>query len=206
MVFKNLILRPTILYGCETYYNLTEVRQFERIEENFLRIIFKTSRSCPISQIYLESAEYPIRFEIMKRRVLFLRYILNQEESSTIFQFLNLQIENPTRGDWASTVQHNLKELQINSNFKDIKRMSIFKLKSLLREKIKMRAFKYLTEKRNRKGQEVEYLNFQRVEYLEINEVISNIDVQQIIFQFEEQDDKDTGKINAEMNFKIYNQ
>ena len=70
MMFKNLILRPTILYGCETYYNLTEIeiRQLERIEEKYLRLVFKTSRSCPINQLYLESGEYPLRYDIMKRK------------------------------------------------------------------------------------------------------------------------------------------
>ena len=47
--------------------------------------------------------------------------------------------------------------------------MSIYKLKSLLREKIKFRTLQYLTEKRKRKGQEIEYLNFQRADYLVTN-------------------------------------
>ena len=39
MIFLNVMLRSSILYACETYYNLKEVelRQLERIEEGFLR-------------------------------------------------------------------------------------------------------------------------------------------------------------------------
>ena len=39
MILLNVILRPSILYACEVYYNLkeNELREIERIEENFLR-------------------------------------------------------------------------------------------------------------------------------------------------------------------------
>ena len=35
MILLNAILRPSVLYACDTYYNLkeNEVRQLERIEE-----------------------------------------------------------------------------------------------------------------------------------------------------------------------------
>ena len=61
MVFMNTMLRSIILYGCETYYNLKEgeIRQLERIEEGFLRELLKTSKGCPIAQLYLEVGQAP---------------------------------------------------------------------------------------------------------------------------------------------------
>ena len=55
MLILNVMLQSSILYAGETYYNLKEVeiRQIERIEEEFLRKLFKTSRGCPFSQLYL---------------------------------------------------------------------------------------------------------------------------------------------------------
>jgi hypothetical protein len=105
LIFLNIMLRSSILYASETYYNLkeTEVRQLERIEENFLRKLFETTRGCPISQLYLESGHTPARYEAMRLRLLFLKYILNEKPDSLIYKFLQLQIENPTRGDWASS-------------------------------------------------------------------------------------------------------
>ena len=90
------------MYASETYYGLTEtqIRQIERIEETFLRKLFKTSRGCPISQLYLESGHIPARFQIYKNRLLFLKYILQQDSKSLINQFLKLQIKYPTRGDF----------------------------------------------------------------------------------------------------------
>ena len=63
IIFLNVMLRSSILYACETYYNLkeTEIRQIERIEEGFLRKVSKTSTGCPISQLYLELVDTPCK-------------------------------------------------------------------------------------------------------------------------------------------------
>ena len=71
------ILRNSILYASETYYNLTEqqIRQLERIEEGFLRRLFQTSAGCSLAQLYLESGHIPARFAIQKARLFFEIYI-----------------------------------------------------------------------------------------------------------------------------------
>ena len=184
MILKNMILRPTILYGCESYYNLkeSEVRQLERIEESFIRAIYKTSRSCPISQLYLESAEYPIRFEIMKIRILFLKYILSQDENSNILRMLNLQLSQPTKGDWMSMVQNDIKILKLGVSIEEIKIMKISKLKIMIRKNIKEEALIYLLGIQRKKGIEIQYKHFQIADYLSPNNIISNIEDQQILF------------------------
>ena len=88
MIFLNVMLRSSILYACETYYNLTEthIRQLERIEEGFLRRMFKTSTGCPTVQLYLEAGHTPARFEIMKVKLLFLKCILEEDPDSMIYK------------------------------------------------------------------------------------------------------------------------
>ena len=56
MILLNTILQPSILYACDVYYNLKEreLREIERIEENFLRKVLKTTKGCPLVQLYLE--------------------------------------------------------------------------------------------------------------------------------------------------------
>ena len=78
------MLRSSILYACETYYNLkeNEMRELERIEESFLRKMFKTKRSCPIVQLYLEACLVSARFEAQKIRLLFLQYIIQEDPDS----------------------------------------------------------------------------------------------------------------------------
>ena len=82
----NTMLRGSILYACEMYHNLkeSEIRRIERIEEVFMRKILQTSRGCPIIQLYLEIGQAPARFEIQKMRLLYLKYILDEEEDSIL--------------------------------------------------------------------------------------------------------------------------
>ena len=104
LVMMKALLRSSILYACETYYDLkeTEVRQLERIEEGFLRELLKTGRGCPITQLYLEVGLIPARYEIIKICLLFLKYILDQNESSKIFIFFELQLKHSGKGDWTT--------------------------------------------------------------------------------------------------------
>ena len=84
VILMHTMLRGSILYACEMYHNLkeSEIRRIERIEEGFMRKILQTSRWCPIIQPYLEIGHAPARFEIQKMRLLYLKYILDEEEDS----------------------------------------------------------------------------------------------------------------------------
>ena len=168
MIFLNVMLRGSILYACEVYYNLkeTELRQIERIEENLMRQILKTSKGCPITQLYLELGQIPARFVIQKLRLLYLKYILQQGEESTLKQFLKLQLEQPTKGDWASTCKNDLKSLDISESLEEIKVMTKNSFKKILNNRIEEKAFKYLIEKQGKKGKEIKYSCIQLSEYL----------------------------------------
>ena len=168
IIFLNAILRPSILYASETYYCLSEhqIRQIERIEEQFLRKLFKTSKGCPISQLYLESGHIPARFQINRNRLLFLKYILDQDSESLIHKFLILQLNNPTKGDWASSCIQDLKYLEIETKFEDIKEIKRSKFISIINVSLKKKASEYLQKLRGKKGHEIEYNEIKMAEYL----------------------------------------
>ena len=77
IIFMNVMLRGSILYACEMYYNLkeSEIRQIERIEEHFMRKVLNTSKGCPIVQKYLTLGHIPAWFEIQKMRLMFMKKI-----------------------------------------------------------------------------------------------------------------------------------
>ena len=168
LILLNAILRPSILYACDVYYNLkeSEIRQLERIEENFLRKVLNTSKGCPIVQLYLETGHIPARVEIQKTRLLYLQYILQQSKESTIFKFFQLQLEYPTRGDWASTCVQDLKDFNIEESFENIRLMTKYKFTRMLKCKVKISAIKYLTGKQGSKGKDITYSSIQMAEYL----------------------------------------
>ena len=97
-------------------------------------------------------------------RILYLKYILDQEDDSILKKFLNLQFEKPVRRDWASTVVCDLKELEINLSLEEIKNMTKTKFFRILKIKLKKNALSYLIRKRGRKGGEIRYTTLEMAE------------------------------------------
>ena len=55
VILINAVLRGTILYATDLHYNVkeSEYRQIERIEEDYMRKVLKTTKGCPITSLYL---------------------------------------------------------------------------------------------------------------------------------------------------------
>ena len=60
------------------------------------------------------------------------------------------QLENPKYNDWVRNVMKDLKMVNIESEIEDICDMSEDKLKTLCKEKVQEKAFKYLIEKQKK--------------------------------------------------------
>ena len=169
MIYFNVILRGSILYASETYYNLTEknLRNIERIEEIFLRKILKTTKGCPISQLYLETGQWPARYQIKKLRMLFLKAILDENEQSMVAKFFKLQLEQPTKGDWVSTCINDLKEMNVELDLNEIRMMTKENFKKIIKMKISEISLEYLLRKRGSKGKEIKYDRLEMADYLQ---------------------------------------
>ena len=199
LILLKVILRSSILFASETYYNLkeTEIRTLERIEESFLRKLFKTTTGCPISQLYLETGHYPARFEVFRRRLLFLQNILKEKSDSLILKFVTLQLENPRKGDWASSCIQALKYLNIELSIDDIKLMRKSQFRNILKSSINKKALEYLLAKRGSKGAEISYSSLKMQEYL-LPQRIENLSIseKQYIFAIRNR------MIQIDFNFK----
>ena len=90
----------------------------------------------------------PARFDFFKMQLFYLKYILNQEEKSMIFQFLKLQLENPTKCDWMD-----MDTLQKVDTW-------------LVKKKFEESAFSYLLKKHGSKDSEIEYTKLEMASYL----------------------------------------
>ena len=184
LIFLRVILRSSILYASESYYNLKEkeFRTLERIEEMFIRKLLNTSTGCPISQIYLETGHIPARFEIFNRRCLFLKDILNKNPDSMIYKFIMTQLKNPTRGDWVSSCLKDLKYLNINLKIEEIRSMKKNKFREILKQSIEKKALQYLLKKRGSKGSRIKYSRMKMAEYLSPNYAKISLSEQRYIF------------------------
>ena len=185
VILMKSLLRTSILYSAETFYNLNEkeIRELEQIEEDFLRQLLGTQRGCPIPQIYLELGIYPARFELMKSQILFYHYIINQKEDSFILKFLISQKENPTnKGEWCCVVQSSMEYLNINISDDEMRHIKKQKLKKVLSDRINEKSLNYLLGIRGSKGKEIKYNRLEMSHYLMPNDSKMSVENKQYIF------------------------
>ena len=142
------------------------MRHLERIEETYLRKVLNTTKGCPITQLYLAVGHTPARFEIQKMRLLYLKYILEEDDTSLLNKFFKLQLQFPTKGDWVTTCMNDLKELNIQNSLEEIKTMSKHSFTKMLKENGRKNAFKYLLSKKGSKGKENSETELSMAEYL----------------------------------------
>ena len=135
-----------ILTNAEAWYGLTdsEIELLEQVDEQFLRIFLEVGKGCPREMLYLETGAIPLRFAIYKRRLMFLHYLLNEDEKSLINRFLKIQMENPSKQDWIHSVEKDLEFLDIFLSYDDIKELSKFQFKTFLDKATEAKALEYL--------------------------------------------------------------
>ena len=82
MVLRSSLFLSSTLLNSEAWVNLKEkdIRALEQTDEILLSRIADCESNTSNVFKYLELGVYPLRFEIKKRSLLFLKYILQQEE------------------------------------------------------------------------------------------------------------------------------
>ena len=102
----------------------------------------------------------------MKRKIIFLQYILKQEKTSMIYQVLKATWENPIKNDFVKMCTQYLGTLEIKMSFEEIEIMSEKSFKSLVKDKTEKAAFKYLHEEKQ-KQTKISSLQYQKLEIQE---------------------------------------
>ena len=88
------------------------MRILEQSDEILLEKILDCDANTSNAMKYLELGILPIRFEIMRRKLAFLQYILKQEKNSMIFQVLKATCENTVKNDFVQTCKKYLKTME----------------------------------------------------------------------------------------------
>ena len=145
IVYFKSLLRGSMLFATEVMMNLSvkDVKLIEKSEEATLRDLVKTQCSAPRHILYLELG-IPARFVIKQRKIMYLKHILMQDESSLLKKVVNAQIKSPSKGDWISEISKTLEELDINKKFEEIKIIPKKFLSNVVKMPIEKLAFSYL--------------------------------------------------------------
>ena len=173
VILRNSLLISSMLFNTEAWYNITqaELELLESVDILFLRRLLNAPRATPKEMLYLELGCVPLRELIIKRRIMFLHYILNEKAESMIKRFFQTQLKNPTKKDWVKTVEEDLKNLKIELNFDEIKKMSKASMKRLLNEAIVRKALQRLNimKGNHSKVMNINHTNLKMQNYLKAN-------------------------------------
>ena len=161
LILRSSLLLSSILLNSEAWINLSNknIRALEQIDEMLLSKILGCQSKTSNTLKYLELGIQPIRFEIMKRKLLFLHYILKQDKKSMLYKVLKTTEENSIKNDFVSSCKDDLKRLGLELTFADIENISKQKFKNLLKNKVKLLAFEYLMEQKENqsKAKDIKY-------------------------------------------------
>jgi hypothetical protein len=145
MLHSSMFVNGTLVC-METWPHCTTARveMFERTEQAFFRKLLNAHSKTPIECFYLELGIVPLRFELMKRRILYLQCILKRSDDELTKKVVMNQRETRYKGDFIPIVEEDMNYLSISEeNLMESKT----KLKDILEKKIKEKAFCYLIEK-----------------------------------------------------------
>ena len=111
----------------------------------------------------------------MKKRLMFLHYILNEPSQSLIHRFFIAQEKNPSKNDWCSKVKEDLAYLEIFLSFEHIKDASTYQFKTLVEKAIDEKSFSYLDSEKKKKSKvnHIQYDSHKMQDYLK-DRTISN--------------------------------
>ena len=146
VILRNTLLVSSMLCNTEAWYGITqaELELLESVDTQFLRKLLNAPRGTPKEMLFLEVGVVPFRELIMKRRIMFLQYILNESADSMINRFFKTQLKCPTQKDWVKTVENDLKDLKIGLSFEEIKNFKKVSLKRMLNKAVINRALQRL--------------------------------------------------------------
>ena len=138
-----------------------------------MRKVLGCPSKTPKHLMYLELGWLPLRFIIKSRRLNFLKYILNQTETSLVKQVFNEQKLNPKRGDWVKDVEKDLKKLKICLTYDEITSMSKSSFKTLVKQKCEECGLEYLKKHIKSKGKEMVFMHIEMRNYLSSNSTLT---------------------------------
>ena len=137
LVLRSSMFLSSVLLNSESWVNPTDkdVRSLEQSDEILLsRILDCASNTSNVAK-YLELGVLPVKFEIIKRQIIYLQYILQQEKTSMVYKVFKATQDNPVNNDF------------VYLEILDIK------------EKTRLAAFKCLMEKKNPPNKQTKIAN-----------------------------------------------
>ena len=148
---RDSILLSKIIYSTEVWYSITKenIKKLEEIDELFWHKTFEVCRTVCKESLYIISGKIPIRFILIKRRLMYWWHLCNTSNQELIKRVYNAQCTVTHHTDWVHQVKQDLKSLNITLSDKDLSQVTKCQFKKYLDVKINSATKVYLESMRN---------------------------------------------------------
>ena len=164
------MLKSKLLLNSGVWHDLSKkhVTKLEDIDKSFLRIILKSHPKVAIECLFLEVGKQPLKFEIMRNRLMYLWKILHLEEKELVHRAYQSQKCSPNKGDWIKLVEDDKGLLQITLSDDEIKNLSKTKYMKYIEKQVENYALSQLNEMKvkHEKSQYLHSTSLKTAEYL----------------------------------------
>ena len=100
------------------------------------------------------------------RRLLFYWHILHREKDELLFKFYNVQRWSPSEGDWVLQVRKDMTDINLDLSEEEIKSMSKYMFKKLVKQKIIKFAISILESRKKQKSLKLKITKFEPQVYI----------------------------------------
>ena len=160
-----------IMTNSECWHGISmgQVKKLEQVDESLLRNLLQSHPKTPIEFLYLETGSVPVRHILSSRRINFLKTLLSRDDEEVTKRVLMEQLKNPCQGDFSQLVKEDLEKIGLTID--DVSKLSMKKLKSLVKEKIRNVAFKELSvlQESHKKVKNIKYGKLESQAYMNSN-------------------------------------
>ena len=151
-MFRQSMLINSILCTSKVLYELTKthIETLESVDTYYWRKVFSSIISTPIESYLIETNTIPISNILMARRLMYFWNLLQKDDTELVKKVFLTQRSLPTKNDWVSQLESDLKECRITLSEVEIKNMKKETFKTLVKKHIKNIAKEYLINLRSK--------------------------------------------------------
>ena len=117
MLMYKAVFLSTVLFNSQAWSNITngEFLSLRTVQLNFLKRIMRAPTSTANAFTFLGLGIPPIKYEIHKRQLLFLRHILTLPPDDPVLRIYNQQKQYGYEKNWANSIHTILQEYSLSS-------------------------------------------------------------------------------------------
>ena len=143
---REAMLLNGILTNSEVWYPIkdSQLEILENIDLILLKKLTNAHSKTAKEAFYLEAGILPLKFVVMKRRLMFLHTILCRSDDDLTKQVYLVQKAVFTKGDWFAIVKADRQELKLSHTDEEISKMSQDTFRKLVKQAVEKRALSYL--------------------------------------------------------------